>query len=158
MTDKRILFKGENGQMTVISPVLTEGQTPAQVAADMVPEGVEYQLVTEAELLAAMAAEPTPDSDRLLTRPQFAFLLALTGFDDVWDALGAGAKAAGDMVAYATLKAERDRSAFRLDRTLGIVAQFRATAAQIAPDVDLSEAAIRAAWDQAEAFKGAANG
>lgn len=135
------------------------GWIPYLVHEDDQPEW--FAQITAAGGIAPYVAPPPPvitDADRVLTRPQFAFLLALTGFDDVWDALGAGAKAGGDMVSYATLKAERDRSAFRLDRTLGIVAQFRATAAQIAPDVDLSEAAIRAAWDQAEAFKGAANG
>lgn len=102
------------------------------------------------------APKPVTDADRVLSRPQFAFLLARTGFDDVWDALQVGAKGQGDLTTYATLKAERDRSSFRLDRTLTIVTQFRTTAAQIAPDVDLSDAAIRAAWDQAEEFQGAA--
>lgn len=102
----------------------------------------------------AWVADLPADADRVLTPPQFVFLLALTGFDDVWSSLEAGAKGAGDMVTFATLKAERARSAFRLDRTLEIVSQFRAVAAQIAPGVDLSDVAIRAAWDQAEAFKG----
>jgi len=98
---------------------------------------------------------PPSDADRILSPPQFAFLLALTGFDEVWDALEAAVKVT-DRVQYAALRAERARSRFRLDDTLGIVAKFRKIAAQIAPDVDLSETAIRAAWEQAEGFVGGA--
>ena len=96
---------------------------------------------------------PLSDAERALTPPQFAFLLALTGFDEVWDALEAAAKT-GDRAQYAALRAERARPRFRLDVTLGIVAKFRNMAELIAPDVDLSETAIRAAWEQAEQYGG----
>lgn len=98
--------------------------------------------------------EMPPAEPAVLDPAQFEFLLALTGFGDVWDGLEAAAKAAGQMPQYAALKAERKRRTFRLDRTLAVVAQFRATAAQIAPDVDLTETAIRSAWAQAAAWKG----
>ena len=90
-----------------------------------------------------------------LSRRQFEFMLALTGFGDVWNALAEGAKAAGDMVTYASLVAERAGSKFRHDVTLATVAKFRAAAAQIAPDTDLSDEAISASWKLAEKFKGA---
>lgn len=89
-----------------------------------------------------------------LTRKQFEFLLALTGFGDVWDALAEGAKASGDMLGYAQLKAERMGNTFRHDVTLATVAKFRPVAEQIAPEVDLSDQAITTAWEQALKFKG----
>lgn len=106
-----------------------------------------------ADYVAPPPPPPPGDADRYLTPAQFVFLLALTGFDEVWDAIEAGAKA-NDRAQYAALKAEKMSSRFQLARVLVIVDQFRSVAAQIAPDVDLSEAAIRAAWDQAEVFGG----
>lgn len=104
---------------------------------------------------AYVAPAPISDAGRYLSPPQFAYLLALTGFDDVWTALEANLKGK-DRKQFAALKGERARSKFRLDLTLSMVAQFRPVADQVAPGVDLSEAAIRAAWDQAEAWTGAA--
>lgn len=89
-----------------------------------------------------------------LTKRQFEFLLALTGFDAVWDALAAAAKAANDVTTYAGLIAERAGSRFRHDVTLITVGAFRDQAALIAPEVDLSDAAINTAWKQAEQFQG----
>lgn len=119
-------------------------EVPLRPTSDHVWTGAEWQFVAPA---------PIADADRTLSPPQFAYLLALTGFDDVWAALEANLKGK-DRAQFAALKAERARSKFRLDLTLGMVAQFRAVAAQIAPEVDLSETAIRTAWDAAEAFKG----
>lgn len=102
--------------------------------------------------IAPLPEIPAPrDSDRFLSPVKFAYLLALTGFGDVWDALEVGAKTT-NIEQYATLKAERARTRFQLSKTLEIVDSFRPAAAVIAPDVDLSEAAIRAAWDQAEHY------
>lgn len=86
------------------------------------------------------------DKDRVLSRPQFSFLLAITGFDEVWNYLQDIMKADGNLHEYAILKAERERTQFRLDRTLSIVENYR----DKVPSVDLSESTIRAAWDQAE--------
>lgn len=100
-----------------------------------------------------VAPAPPTDEERYLTPVQFEYMLANAGFDDVWEALEAAAKPA-DRAQFAMLKAERVRPKFQLARTLQIVATFRDTAAQLVPDFDLSEAAIRAAWDQAETYGG----
>lgn len=93
-------------------------------------------------------------SPPVLDSAQFEFLLALTGFGAVWDQLAQAAKNAGDLATYAGLIAERKRASFIQSRTLEVVAQFRDQAAQIAPEVDLSDNAILAAWDQAAAWGG----
>ena len=121
------------------------------------PEGVEVEISAIGETVPADAldaAPPPPAEPRFLTPPQFEFLLALTGFGEVWDALADAAKAQGDMATFAALRAERVRSRFLLDVVLSVVDRFRDQAAQIAPEVDLSEAAIMAAWDQAEVYGG----
>lgn len=105
--------------------------------------------------IAGTAPAPEPP---VLDPARFEFLLALTGFGDVWDQLEAAAKAGGDMAQFAALKAERKRKSFQLDRTLRVVAQFRPVAAQIAPDTDLSDEAIRTAWTQAAAWRGIPDG
>lgn len=114
------------------------------------------------QIMRGKVAEFTPppppgDDARTLSPPQFAYLLALTGFDDVWDTLEKHFKAK-DRAQYASLKAERSRSYFVLSRTLEIVATFRPMAAQIAPDTDLSEKAIRDGWAKAETFGGQGHG
>lgn len=103
----------------------------------------------------ALTAPPEPPAPpEYLTAPQFEYLLALTAFGDVWDALAARALDTGDRGLFAALKAERSRARFELVTVLAVVDRFRDAAAQIAPEVDLSEAAIRAAWDQAKAYRG----
>lgn len=94
-------------------------------------------------------APPYVPSD--LSPPQFEYLLALTGFGEVWDGLAAQAKASGDMETFAALTAERRRSRFRLETVLSVVARF---ADQAPEGVDLSEGAIRAAWKAAEGYRG----
>ena len=89
-----------------------------------------------------------------LSKRKFEFMLALTGFGEVWDQLAAAAKSAGDVSTYAGLIAERSGANFRHDVTLITVGAFRDQAAAIAPGVDLSDAAINAAWKQAEQFQG----
>jgi hypothetical protein len=91
-----------------------------------------------------------PNADPLpLSAARFEWLLAYTGLDDVWAALE-GAVKAQDRAAYASIRAQRAKRQFHLDKTLAMVAQFRPVAAQIAPDADLSDNAIRAAWKLAE--------
>ena len=139
--------------------VIQEAIPPRDMPAEIVSGGAVYVLGEgwPGQVRAGDGFETPPpppsDADRILSPPQFAFLLALTGFDEVWDALEAAAKT-GDRVQYAALRAERARPRFRLDVTLGIVAKFRNMAELIAPDVDLSETAIRAAWEQAEQYGG----
>ena len=104
---------------------------------------------------AYVAPDPVPVD---LSPAQFEYLLALTGFGEVWDAIAGQAKAAGDTSTFAALTAERRRGRFVLAVVLDVAARFRAAAAQIAPDVDLSDAAIRAAWDEAAQYGGLSNG
>jgi hypothetical protein len=92
-------------------------------------------------------APPTPVSD--LSPARFAWLLAFTGLGEVWDAMEAATKDS-DRAVYAGLVARRASRFFTLADTLAAVTLFAPLAAQVAPEVDLSEAAIRAAWAQAE--------
>jgi len=89
------------------------------------------------------SASPAPDRD--LSRPEFAYLLAITGLDDVWDSVQTYAKA-NDRPLYAILRSQREQQTFRLAVTLEFVAQVAGIVARVAPDVDLSEATIRVAW------------
>lgn len=91
--------------------------------------------------------EPEPEPP-VLSAARFAWLLAYTGLDDVWEALETALKQA-DRAAFATLKAQRAKREFHLSVTLAMVEQFRPQAEAAAPDVDLSEAAIRDAWAKA---------
>lgn len=119
---------------------------------------VGYGQLLHAQALEAKPAPYVPPVEpepvRTLTRKQFTFLLRLTGFGAVWDALMNAAEAKGDRITAAALEAERAGDVFRLDRTLQVVASMREQAAKLVPDVDLSEAAIREAWETAEQFKG----
>lgn len=100
----------------------------------------------------------SPPPPAVLDPARFEYMLALTGFGDVWDALEQAARDGGDMVTFAALRAERRRKSFYQDVTLAVVAQFRRQAAQIAPGVDLSDDAIKAAWEQAAQWGGLGNG
>lgn len=90
-----------------------------------------------------------PLGDPVLTPVQFEWLLAFTGLDEVWQTLEAALKDQ-DRAEYASLRAQRLQARFFLSVTLEMVAKLRQIAAQVAPGVDLSEAAIRAAWELAE--------
>ena len=92
--------------------------------------------------------EPVPD----LTPPQFEYLLALTGLDDVWAALEDGVKKK-DRALLAVLRAQRRQSRFVFDVTMQFIAQFMADAVAATPGVDLSEATIKAAWVAAAAVE-----
>jgi len=98
---------------------------------------------------STFAPPPLPNTDdaktRDLTRREFTHLLAITGLEDVWDAVEARTKA-NDLPLYANLRSQRDAQIFKLSVTLNFVAQVAEIAAKVAPDADLSEAAIRAAW------------
>lgn len=91
------------------------------------------------------AAEAERIATRDLTRVEFEFLLASTGFEDVWSSMEAALKPV-DPGLYATIRSQREMPRFRLSKTLEFVAQVRPLAAQVLPGVDLSDAAVRAAW------------
>lgn len=116
-------------------------ETPLQPGPDHTWNGTEWVYT---------APPPPPPAD--LSRAQFEWLLAFTGLGDVWDALQSTLKDT-DRATYAAIKMERQRTLYRLSVTLAEVAKMRPLAAQIAPDVDLSDAAILAAWELAEAME-----
>jgi hypothetical protein len=125
------------------------------------PEGarVEIEAIGDAVPPDAMDAPPKPSATDPgkadLSPVQFAYLLAKTGFGDIWQAMENQAKAGGDLETYASLRAERARSRFNLERTLGMVAAFRDLSNAVS-DADLSNEAVRAAWREATQFKGTA--
>lgn len=86
----------------------------------------------------------------VLTPRQFEWMLAFTGLDDVWNSLEAAAKDS-DRALYANLRAQRASNTFLLDLTLSFVNEVKDIAANLHPDVDLSEEAVRAAWSLAGA-------
>lgn len=85
-----------------------------------------------------------------LTKPQFEWLLAFTSLDEVWDALEDSLKVT-DRPTYATVKLQRNQTNFRLPVTLKFISDLSDQIALVAPDADLSEPTIRAAWAQARA-------
>lgn len=93
---------------------------------------------------------PAPVGPADLSPAQFEWLLAFTGLGDVWDKIEAAIKDT-DRATYAAMRMQRRRSVYKLDVTLQEVAKMRPVVAQIAPDVHLSDAEIKAAWDLAEA-------
>lgn len=122
------LFKMVNGERIKL--------TPEEVA--------EIQAKEAAAVAEAEEAARTAD----LTKPQFEWLLAYTGLDDVWDALEISLKSI-DRATYATLKLQRNQTNFRLPVTLKFISDLSDQIALIAPDTDLSDPTIRAAWAQA---------
>lgn len=95
-----------------------------------------------AQLEAGLAAPADPNA---LTPQQFAYMLALNGWEETWSGVEAWAQA-NDLPTYAMLRAQRASPAFRLDRTLEMLAQVKTITDQIAPGVDLGEETVRTAW------------
>lgn len=97
----------------------------------------------------SQAEQEQRDYDRSLSPVPFKWLLARTGLEDVWDAM-LNATKGNDQATYAMLKAQLEQPSFRLGKTLDIIASLSDQIAAVAPGADVSEAAIRAAWAQAE--------
>jgi hypothetical protein len=93
--------------------------------------------------------EPVPYAPSDLSPRRFEYLLAYTGLDDVWAALEAELKGT-DRDMFAQIKAQRSALSFSQAKTLGLVAMFKDTAKRVAPNADLSDNAIKAAWIVAE--------
>jgi hypothetical protein len=103
---------------------------------------------------------PKPDPlPPVLTKSQFEGLLASVQigsmlFEDVWNTIEAGAKAAGlggdaaQLDLYAKLRAQRVSLQFRLDVTLGYVVALAPVIRAIAGE-DLTAATVTAAWHRA---------
>jgi|GEM_PF-2986620 len=104
---------------------------------------------------AAPADLPPPPRPANLSPRRFEWLLAKTGLDEVWDGVERHLQSSADPAdrdRYASLRAARRARYFTLDDTLAMVAQFRPLVTQLFPGVDVSDAAIRAAWAQAEQY------
>lgn len=108
---------------------------------DLTPEEITARQEEEVAL-----AEEAKEQD--LTKPQFEWLLGRTGLDDVWSALEVNLKGV-DRETYATLQFQRNQTNFRLPVTLKFILDLSDQIALVAPDTDLSEPTIRAAWAQA---------
>ncbi len=104
------------------------------------------------QLVSRIVEEPDPVEEPAapmpLTPRQFEWMLAYTGLDEVWNSIEEAARDT-DRALYANLRAQRASAKFLLDVTLAFVEEARDMAEQLHPDVDLSEQAIRDAWDQA---------
>jgi hypothetical protein len=98
---------------------------------------------------AYVEPEPLPYVASDLSPRRFKYLLAVTGLEDVWAALENELKET-NRESYAQIVAQRSATSFSQVKTLGLVAMFKQTAQHVAPDADLSEAAIKAAWIKAE--------
>jgi hypothetical protein len=121
---------------------------------DPLDNGAEFDVVALFDDMSPNASvyiAPTPPTyypSNLSTR-RFEYLLAYTGLDDVWAALETELKST-DRALYAQIKAQRSAATFSQSKTIGLVAIFAETVSRVAPDADLSEAAIKAAWIIAE--------
>jgi len=131
-------------------PDVTEAQTMDRAAPELVDgvsvHGWTIRDKTPEELEAEAGAI---DAARVLTPARFAYLLAATGLEDVWEAMEAYTKE-NDPNTYAILRANGAAASFHLVRTLAILAQLKPLTDAVAPSVDLSEATIRTAWATAE--------
>jgi hypothetical protein len=104
----------------------------------------------EAEILAERAgAKLLTETPKDLSPARFEWLLAFTGLGDAWDALE-GWATVYDRETYAALKANRVATTFRQDKTLEMVADLRPVLDQVAPEIDLTDQAIKDAWTLAE--------
>ena len=65
-------------------------------------------------------ADPLPDLDKA----QFSFLLALSGFEQVWSGLEAAMQAA-DPLSYATLRGLRASDSFGFERVMAMIEAYR---------------------------------
>lgn len=104
--------------------------------------------------LDAAPPSPTPtqaelDAADTLTPSRFRYMLAANGWVDVWADVEAWAKA-NDTAIFAVLYAQKGSEFYRLSVTLAFLNQVRPLVAQLHPDVDVSEATVRAAWAAAK--------
>lgn len=137
----KILVDADGKLIGVYARVEPDGES---FEAETLPPAWHYRWINGEWVEGELPEAPAP----VLDAPRFEYLLAFTGLDDVWDALFAALRET-DRAAYAALKAQRAKGQFHLDVTLALVGQYRDAAQQTAPDADLSEGAIRAAWDMA---------
>ena len=85
----------------------------------------------------------TPEAPPTLTPPQFEWLLAYTGLDDVWDGLEAATKGVSPET-YADLRAARRRGAYEWAETMRLIDVFRPHLPAGSPP--LTEAMLLPVW------------
>lgn len=118
-----------------------------------VPEGVFAGHTQQGDTWAAPVVADPPqsvlDEQDTLTPPRFRYMLAANGWVDVWNDVEAWAKA-NDTATFAALYAQKGSEFYRLSVTFAFLEQVRPLVAQLHPDVDVSEATVRAAWAAAK--------
>lgn len=107
-------------------PVATEGYTYVEG-----PPESGYQTW----VLVPVPVSTEPQELPHLTPRQFTYLLALSGLDDVWDALEAQTKLV-DRTLYATLKASRSSESFHFNETMNMIQIFTPYLPPNAPPLD----------------------
>lgn len=121
---------------------------PGMVAIERPSALVDGVLTQQWDLVPAPEPEPVAIEMPVLNPAQFAFLLAATGYDDLWSGIEAKAKAV-DLQAFATLRGLRARDSFRWDETLRLIGQF----AEFLPEgAVIDPEALADYWLRAAAF------
>jgi hypothetical protein len=155
---KRFLINAD-GTVPANAPIAAlEAAGVILVVPTPVPVPPEGQIVVEADAVQvngvwrqvwefAPAPEPEEPPMPILTRPQFEFLLGVTGLADVWVAVEEAVKPS-DPVQYGLLRGLRARDTFRYESTLAMVGDF----APFLPEgVTLDDETLRPLWLQAAA-------
>lgn len=132
------------------------------VVPTLPPQAPEGQCIIEDEPVQdalgiwrqAWRTEPAPEPEPVveavpdLSRPQFEYLLALTGLETIWDTLEAAVKGE-HLQLYAMLRGSRVRETFRFEVTLEMIESFRPF---LPEGFALDEETLRPLWLQAAAF------
>lgn len=92
------------------------------------------------------------DEANIISSVRFRYLLALTGWEDVWSDVEEYLKA-NDRNKYAVLTAQKNAQSYRLSVTLKFLSDVKAITDQLHPNIDLSEATVREAWENAATAK-----
>ena len=121
-------------------PIPTEGYTYVEGPAES-----GYQ--TWVLVPVPVSTEPLKLPD--LSPRQFTYLLALSGLDDVWDALEAQTKQV-DRKLYATLRASRASESFSFNDTMNMISVFTPYLPPNSPTLDRET--LEPLWLEASAF------
>lgn len=102
-------------------------QAPGMVASELPAVLIDGVLTQQWTLISAPEPETGPEeaSQEMpdLSPAQFAYLLALSGYDLLWDSIEQQARTT-DIEAYAVLRGLRARDSFRWDETVRLISQF----------------------------------
>lgn len=95
------------------------------------------------------------DAENILTPQRFRYLMSFPrpgaqgGWGEVWDAVTDALRAL-DAEAAAVVDSQHAATSFRLSATLSMLSRVTTITGQTHPNVDLSEATVRAAWQHAK--------